>query len=574
MGFNSMYSSNYLNNAVVIFLASLLVIVCSEKAFARNSTLSVVLNQIQSELKVIPSEKKSLKQGLSFSENLPHKVTITATTTDLKKGSSIVEQWDLNLSDIDTRLVNYTTSSKSIKLSLKVTDAQKYIKYSKDGDTKGFVNQIELIASDIDNARKLQELLTAAIPEAKKSSKSSIGIDFNNSNQMLKKLSSISLDMQLASKSLIQNIELVDGTSDKLKVVRTETDSKGRKKKIVQIFSLADILVPSVVMKPGKELTVSASTNRGVRLVQVIEDGELKGFSNDIEIYASEIDEARLIQQLVTNLVKPSEKALEARLPAARTRAQLLQTLSKQVIPFNIDDESVDQAMDASCIAHYRRTTTTKSGKTRQEAYEFNFADLREDLVDIKASGKNLDLVLNVHDKQKFIKTFQDDEQKNYDNDFSIPFKDVDSVKAFTHILPKVIKECTTTPVAQSWSWLAKTTADIKQENSAYTQSITKKDANNACKVSFNTSLAKKNTVKENLYEVNLNDLDGKEVSIKVSGTDIAIDLQTNYKEKVIKQYSGTKSGYVSSMSIAVGNLEDARKYKVTMESMISKCKI
>ena len=425
-------------NIFNFIITAFLLCFCVE-VHAASQSLKTLLSQIQVQLTEIQSEKKKLVQVLTYSADKPHKVSLVATTINLKKGSESVERWDFNLSDIDVRLVNYVTGSTAIVVALKTKDAQKFISSSKDGKKKRYVSDLEITAIDIDSARAIKDFFIKAIPLADTSWNKIIGINFNAYDQMRRKLKDIQVNSQSGSKTLLQEIALVNQVSDKLVVTTTEINSKGKQTLTKQEFSMADLLEQSVVINTGKDLQVLAKTKRDLKVVRLTVNGELKGYSNKIELYANDVDEARIMQRLLVNLVEPAGKALVKRLSVATSKQQLLNAISKHIQPFQNGSDSIDQSLDSKCITSYRLATTKKAGKITEEIAQFNFGDLQENSVEIKVSGKLLSVTSQIKEKQKYVKAFKDGEQKSYTNKISFPVKSVDSAKAVVYIMSKVI---------------------------------------------------------------------------------------------------------------------------------------
>ena len=122
------------------------------------ATLAQSVNPVQ-------SGSRSYEQSITFSE--PAVVKYSYVEAD-SKGNRTNYAFEFNLADIDPYAVREQTQKDVISVTVVARSKQKLIKSYKNDVVQSYQSQINILASDIDNGRKLAETIKAAIPLAKK----------------------------------------------------------------------------------------------------------------------------------------------------------------------------------------------------------------------------------------------------------------------------------------------------------------------------------------------------------------------------------------------------------------------
>jgi len=124
---------------------------------SNKSTMGQKLQEIVGEVAI---GDKTFQQELSIKED--NKVVEFKNTVVTKK-SSKEKLYEVNLSDLKAKTVRIKTSGKNVTVIVKTVHLEKIIKYYENGTTKSYQNKIEIHATDIENARKIVNLLKAII---------------------------------------------------------------------------------------------------------------------------------------------------------------------------------------------------------------------------------------------------------------------------------------------------------------------------------------------------------------------------------------------------------------------------
>ncbi|WP_394992390.1 hypothetical protein [Emticicia sp.] len=243
--------------------------------------------------KILKDRTKDFKVNES---NYSQKITPTCLTSyDLKsevKGKTIDENFKFNFGDLsDYKL---SVSKEVIKITAKVIDNKKFIKYIKDGVLQNYDNSIDFILGDLEDARYLAE----ALPAISKGCKSNVTVgDFNS---LVSKLKSI--------ENPKQELILQDG-SDKCKWKFTSTMAESKKSvETISEWNLYDIDPKKIdIDVSGKIVGITAYTLNKEKFIKQTKDSK-SGFSSEINLIINDIEDAQKALATFKNLVEGCKK--------------------------------------------------------------------------------------------------------------------------------------------------------------------------------------------------------------------------------------------------------------------------
>jgi hypothetical protein len=76
------------------------------------------------------------------------------------------------------------------------------------------------------------------------------------------------------------------------------------------------------------------------------------------------------------------------------------------------------------------------------EIYEFALSDMNKLMVDLKASGKNVEVVLHCKNKEKLVKVYKNGAQQAWGTDVAIGTNDVETAKNIVEAFKSAIAHC------------------------------------------------------------------------------------------------------------------------------------
>jgi hypothetical protein len=119
-----------------------------------------------------------------------------------------------------------------------------------------------------------------------------------------------------------------------------------------------------------------------------------------------------------------------------------IERIMSLVKPVRYEDEEIAQSIEKvdDCSLRLRRITATN--KRTEEVYEFGLAELDEDKVGFRVSGKELAVDLATRFKDSVIKYYKDGESGNYQSELRIETGDVEETRALIDAVKAAIGAC------------------------------------------------------------------------------------------------------------------------------------
>ncbi|SDK31259.1 hypothetical protein SAMN05421823_102421 [Catalinimonas alkaloidigena] len=528
------------------------------------------LATLQQQVKEVATDKNTYEQALSFSADKPYLLELTRKEID-KKGKESQQRYVFNLGLMDKNLVRRNTSQGLMRISAR-SGGQPVIKEYEDGELDGFTDELELYCTDVDNARAIEEALKAAIPLAEEAWKSTIAIPTELA-PLRQWITDQVQNVEAGDATYKQALSPEEGHAARGVLTRQKSTSKGLEDEERYEWNFGDLHEPSVTMKvSGKLISVKANIRQNKKFVRREEGGELKGFDDEISLYAADADQAQVLVQGLRDLIPLARAASEKLLIQPTSTAEGLTHLKNQIQSFKVGTTSYEQSFDGDAVATYIRTTTDEK-KSEEEKFVFNFGDLNEKSVSIDVNKLTFTVSATTTNKQSFVGVFEDGERQNYTSSVAFYVPDLPTAKQLEHLLVYCIGNLRKDGQAQDLSWLSATLAGLDERALGMTQKLELREGDN-CKMSFATREDDGKKVKENLYEFNVYDLDPDKVGLSVKSKTVSVVAPTKYNEKIIKNYeNGDKVSYVSSLSITAPDIETGRTMVATLQKMIRDCK-
>lgn len=540
-----------------------------------DKNLPQLLDELAVMLEHVELGKDRYTQKLTYQLEKPYKVIYKTIITDAK-GRSEEQIFDLNLADIDENLVRWESSKKQIEVNLKTKRSTKTIKVFEDGEQPNYENEFSIIAVDIDNARAIEEKLKKIIPIAQETwEEEDIPVALDDMKAMQAWLSEHIKTIQIDDEYFHQNIKFAAEMSDMLHFTLEEVNSKGEKDQTDFKFSLGDLNEASANLEvKGKQLYVECSTHRNSKFIQVLRNGELKNYENNVQFFTNDIDEARRLLLVLQKLIPLCKTQQEERLTSLE-QSNTFGVFVKQIQSFKDDKHQyVQQISDHdNCLNTYSLAKENERGSD-EYLYKFNFADLNDRKVEINVSGTEIAipvLTKKLYSENKLIQYYKDGALQNYQDDFELLFPTIESAKIASYALPSIITNCKTTIAPEDINWLIMQVQKIEESASEVTQALEiKTDA--PCKYVFTRIETGKKEVEEQVFEFNLHDLDAGSLELEVKGTQVKLIVNTIYKEEIIKLYEKGEASYTNNVEMLLPDVETAKKAIETMKNLIQKC--
>ena len=94
------------------------------------------------------------------------------------------------------------------------------------------------------------------------------------------------------------------------------------------------------------------------------------------------------------------------------------------------------------CRVSFTVSNTDDKGKTTDEIYEFTLADMNKLMVDLKVSGKNVEVNIPCKNKEKLVKVYKNGVQQAWGTEAKIEANDVETAKNIVEAFKSAISQC------------------------------------------------------------------------------------------------------------------------------------
>jgi hypothetical protein len=561
-----------MRNIKVILLGVFLLNISALNSYSQSDQFNGLISDLTTNVKTVTTAKKTIEQVVKNVK--PGVISITITEVD-QKGGTEEYIYEFNLADIDPIMVREITEKDKIFVQVITNNNQKLITQYKNGELSSYVKILKINAVDIDNARTIKDQIKNTIPVAKTILENKFNL--NSYNDMLNWLTENVTDVSINNVSIQQLLSKDDLKIGKLNLEATTSTEKSTKTNKYE-FNLADINVNSVNFEiKGTVFSIVFEVKGKQKFVKCYKDNIQVNYAYKVAIVANSIENASDLRYVIGLIIPEAENTLKSSMPNITSLNQATELLSKNVINTVIDNLTINQSIENTCITSLN-VLEDDTKKRLDTKYIFNLSDFNHNTLNYKISGKKLYLNLQTKGANKLIKVIENDIQKNYINKLEILCHDYENARLLMHVLKKAIPLCEENimrivpenGLSSKINWLIENTVEVPFKGKTYNQVLeSAADDDNKIRLTLNEITEKKNT--EFIYEFNLSDINPNSVKYNVSGIELSVNLVTNFNTKVIKVYkNGEIQNYSNTVSIYVPNIESARNFKLALTECIN----
>ncbi|WP_420579891.1 hypothetical protein [Reichenbachiella sp.] len=530
-------------------------------SFAQQQEFVELFSQLEEAVGTVETSKYKYEPELLFEHTSVIKYGFTKTST---KGTANSYAYELNLADIDPYTVRESTERDLIVVNVKIKNSQDLIKAFEDQEVKNYTEELQIVASDINNARKIREIIEKAIPIAEKIMLNKLSLD--NYDEMLDWLASNVKDATYSDEVYAQSLQPDPQYAGKVNLSIVES---GRSSKQADYsFNLADININTVRFDiSGSEFGLEFETKRKHKLIKYAEDGESKPFIDDIVIKTNNVEEARDLQTVLTLIIPEAEKQVESSFPTFATKDDALAAVSSGTKVLTYGGDTYEQTFNSDCLAEYVITEISES-KSEKKQHNFNWIDINDKVIDYDISGSKMYIELITNKKQKLMKVIENGEVDPYDESFKLYCEDAENARRLQYAIKKSIELCRkdyrpdvpSDGLKAKIDWLTGAVKEVREGGDTYSQNLTLVEDGDLKKFKFTKIEIDEKGSTELIYELNFADLNERNIDFDISGRSISVVVETNFKEKIIKYYKdGEIQNYEDEFTIHANNVEESR---------------
>lgn len=399
-------------------------------------TLQQATDFIKTNTMEVAVDAKKRNQKIEFSNGNGTKTTFTSEESD-SKGKTISSQYDFYLSDMEASSVNFKVSGKKISIFLTMAGKSKFIKYTKDNVLQNYVEDVELLQSDIETTRELVAAFTVAIKES-----AVAPMKWNSTADALKFIQNTISSEQAGSE--IFTLTFMGEASEPYPCTfsKNVTDAKGVATEEVYLFYpyMLDANLVKVESE-GKYLSVTAQNKSKKSYIRKTKKDQVS-YMGEVAIPCFDAKKAKDIAAALKYLISsavPKEKTWNSKDAAIDF---IKQSISDMTVAGKETKQHVEASSDNACKLTYTKSTTDDKGKTLEEIFEFSLSDMNKQTVDFKTQGSVVTVVIACKNSQKLVKPYKNGEQQSYSSSVEITTDDVEKAKNLTDAFKSAISLC------------------------------------------------------------------------------------------------------------------------------------
>lgn len=386
------------------------------------------------------------------------------------------------------------------------------------------------------------------------------------------------IEVQTGDETYTHEIELLSYSV--LKYTLVEVDEKGNREELVYEFNVAD-LDPYVVREETKKdiIYLSLTVDNGQKFIKEYENGEVKGYEETMLMVTKNIDNARIIKDLIKKAIPLAEEIMSNKL-SVDTYPEMEKWLADNVVNAESSNKSYNQTLVPleDFPGNYRFIQTEITAKSSEEKqFIFNLADININSLKFNISGSSFSLDFETNRKQKVIKVLENGAPKGFDDEIEIFTNNVEEARDLKNILTKAV------PLAEdlvegsiqkfeelqpALDYLGQFIQNIDYGDESMEQSV---EGDCLMKVIQVDADAKSTTKKTS--EFNLIDVNGNLIDYDVASGKMFVEFTTKESVDLLKTYENDEfDKYDDELKIYAENVEVARRIKAALEDAIKIC--
>ena len=263
--------------------------------------------------------------------------------------------------------------------------------------------------------------------------------------------------------------------------------------------------------------------------------------------------------------------------------SQSLTSIKDKVQDVEIDKTTFKQSIDILDAnkgkLSFVSVLVDEKGKTAKESFEFYVSDIDKNTIIRKTSGKKLFINLSINNNQKFIKHFKDDKLDSYTNYLEILLSSAEAAQELTNLFKVAIPlvnsgETVWNTNTDALNWLKNHISKINSGSVTAEQSFSFGERKDYL-ASFNLKKTdQKNVSTEEKYEFNILDINKKNLTVKISGTQLSVSVETKGNDHFIKYTKNNEQqNLANGFEIIAEDIDQARNIIAAFSTAIEKSK-
>jgi hypothetical protein len=495
----------------------------------------------------IPVGNDTYQYGFSQVEGNACKLEFEERHTD-KKGNTEKSSWIFYLSDIDPDALTFRAKGKALKIYIETFRSQRFISYYEEGDLEEYTEELVLTMNDVDMARTFLSTIKEKIGECKETQ-----LTWENRDQAFDWLENHVGKVTQGDAEWDQRFQ--QGNRSYLVDFQSHTvNKKGEKESHKYTFDLSDVNPQEIDLNiSGTSLQVEVPVKEGKRFIQD-ESSDGTEFTNDLTIYADNIESSRLIVNALSYVVThttPERQQWDSYEAA-------LEFVKENIGEVTIGDDhfSYNTEFEASPWGKVNLSVeeSESDGTEENTTYDFYLADMEKE-VELEVTRYGITVEMETKNGRDFIRESEDGKVTDYTSVIGFHVAEIDLARDLLNAWQCAIGKSEEkieafSSVGESGAWISENVGKIEIDGDTYDQTLTiQEDAEN--QLVLHTKITEEEGEStETTHTLYPEDISLDELEIQVSGKKLYVSLETE-KGKYVKELAdGVLQNFTSRTEI------------------------
>jgi len=562
--------SQKFNNMVIRFILLNATLLLLFSGAANSQELEKNLDFLKENTVTVKDKKTEYRQ--TFSHDPDNKLLLTISIIESRKGEETVRS--VNALDLNPFLIKFEPDKELVEITAGTNGGKDLVRVVEDGETQNYDDELVFYASGIEEARSLTEALKAVAEYAKENAEPLFAVS-DNKQTLLKDIENAVKEVQINDDVFLQKFSF-DAENNNV-VTFTLSNAAGDE---VEEFTVnvADLNLHKIDFETDGEDVVIPIVTKGERdLIAYTENGEVGNYTEELELKAPSIEEARMLEAQIEAFIAIAEKE-ETVDYSAYSFEQFADILKNNISEVVINQDAYEQEFQLS-PENYLVFIYTLQDVSEGEKYEYvaNAADFGKIPVTFDTDGNSVFIELKTAGDRDLIKVTEDDEDVDYESTMYIRCSNIETARelsgAFTRFnqlaMKKMENTIAFTDISEAENYVLNAVGNVVVETDTYEQSVEK--GSSECLLVYHLTDVSDDTRYD--FEFNLKDVDVNKIQFETDGAEALVTIQIKGENDLIQKYeNGENDDFTDKFQIKTKDIEQARKLEAALKMMTESC--
>lgn len=384
--------------------------------------------------------------------------------------------------------------------------------------------------------------------------------------------------VSLKKYTYVQTFASQDGNEPCLVRLNVEEQEKGDQE--TWEWNMADINEHRVSFETRRdEVFLELHTLGNKSLIKYIEDGEVKGYKDELIIRAEGLEVVRTWLDDMKIYVEGCKTRMESQtvMDPDASLEEVSSFLSENIGTIRLNENRFEQRFKTEALPSVTYEVTD-SEEGDLFSYTFNVRDLNSASVGFDTRREDILVEVKTTGNRKLIQSSENGELGNYESKLEIRAEDIETARLISQAMRRMIdlvqaqpnedtKQVEGLSLTGIIDLLQEKITNVTVNEDTYKQSLEVNDELESL-VTFNFQDLGKDDQYQ--YNFNLADLNLGTVSFNTRGKEVMINLETRLEKDMIQELkNGTPSGYEKKLDIKATSIDEARSTIVAIKKAI-----